>query len=407
MSKKALLITTVSGFVPQFEMENVKLLQELGYEVHYASNFKNPHYGTDNRRLKKTGIQNHQIDFVRSPYHFWQNLKAYHQLVKLLQEDFYELIHCHTPMGAVLARLAVRRVNGRKKGIYVIYTAHGFHFYQGAPLRNWILYYPVERWLAKDTDLLITMNEEDTYHAKKMCRYLTTKVKWVHGVGIDLSYWTGKDLTSQEKQYIRTKIRKRLGISEKATIYLSVGELSKRKNHRVVISAFTKLKQKQLLSEQSYYLIAGKGTKFSSLRRQIYRAGLQKQILLLGYRQDIRELLFAADVFLFPSLQEGMPVALLEAAAAGLDLLAEDIRGNQEILQNTDGILISGKNKGAWIKGLQLEQRRREQKDLIKVPLEQFSIENRLKLYDKAVIKKQMKRIYEAVTLTFRKINKK
>ena len=382
MNKKALLITTVSGFVPQFEMGNVKLLQELGYEVHYASNFKNPHYGTDNQRLKKTGIQNHQIDFVRSPYHFWKNLKAYHQLVRLLQKDFYELIHCHTPMGAVLARLAVRRINGRKKGIYVIYTAHGFHFYQGAPLKNWILYYPVERWLAKDADLLITMNEEDTYRAKKMCRYLTTKVKWVHGVGIDLSYWTGKNITSQEKQHIRTKIRKELGISEEATIYLSVGE-------------------------QSYYLIAGKGTKFSSLKRQIYRAGLQKQIILLGYRQDIRELLFAADVFLFPSLQEGMPVALLEAAAAGLDLLAEDIRGNQEILQHTDGILISGKNKSAWIKGLQIEQQRREQKDLIKIPLEQSSIENGLKLYDKAVIKRQMKRVYETVVLKSEKGNKK
>ena len=122
--KKALIVTTVSGFVPQFEMNNVRILQRLGYEVHYASNFRTPVYGKDNRRLDGSGVVRHQVDFVRSPFRVWENVRAYGQLKRVIEKGDYDLIHCHTPMGGALARLAAHRAGGRAK---VVYTAHGFH----------------------------------------------------------------------------------------------------------------------------------------------------------------------------------------------------------------------------------------------------------------------------------------
>lgn len=125
--KKALLITHVSGFVPQFEMNNVRILQSMGYEVHYASNFNTPSYGTDNHRLDGTGIICHQIDFVRSPFDK-RNLHVYRQMVELMRREDFSLVHCHTPMGGVMARLAAHATGTGP----VIYTAHGFHFFKGA-----------------------------------------------------------------------------------------------------------------------------------------------------------------------------------------------------------------------------------------------------------------------------------
>ena len=101
--RKALLVTHVSGFVPQFEMNNVHILQKMGYEVHYASNFHTPSYGTDNHRLDGTGIICHQIDFVRSPFDK-RNFQVYRQMVELMRRENFSLVHCHTPMGPRIAR---------------------------------------------------------------------------------------------------------------------------------------------------------------------------------------------------------------------------------------------------------------------------------------------------------------
>ena len=121
--KKALLVTTVSGFVPQFEMNNVRLLQNMGFEVHYASNYNTPSYGTDNHRLDGTGIIRHQIDFVRSPFKP-ENITVFRQLKAVMEQEQFQLVHCHTPMGGVMARLAAHATHTGP----VIYTAHGFHF---------------------------------------------------------------------------------------------------------------------------------------------------------------------------------------------------------------------------------------------------------------------------------------
>ena len=307
--KKALIITTVSGFVPQFEMNNVHILQELGYEVHYASNFHTPVYDNNNDRLKGTGIICHQIDFVRSPYYIRRNLIALKQLISLMRKEHFHLIHCHTPMGGVLGRIAAHKTNTKP----VIYTAHGFHFYKGAPVWNWLFFYPVERFLAHWTDCLITINKEDYARAKK---FNTRKsVEYVPGVGIDLTNFT------PHVEYTHD--------DTKSFILTSVGELSKRKNHILIIKILFKLKNKRIK-----YLICGSGKEEIYLKRMVNKLGLEKQVYFLGYRKDISKVLEKSDCFIFPSKQEGLPVALLEAMATGMPIIASNIRGNIDLIHN-------------------------------------------------------------------------
>lgn len=227
-------------------------------------------------------------------------------------------------------RLACRRV--RKNGTKVFYTAHGFHFYKGAPWKFWVLFYPVERFLAGKTDVLITINEEDYERATRFCRHKKTKVQYLPGVGVDIRYWSGADLSPGEREEIRRNIRQELNVSEEEQLLLSVGELIPRKNHEAVILDLAE--EKKMGKKFFRYFICGQGDLKEHLQNVIHAVGLSKEVTLLGYRKDIRNLLYGADLFVFPSKQEGLPMALLEAAATGIPLKASDIRGNREIIRD-------------------------------------------------------------------------
>lgn len=393
--KKALLITTVSGFVPQFELNHVQILQEMGYEVHYASNFYHPHYGSDNRRLEGTGMICHQVDFERSPFRIKENRKAYQQLKAVLEGNTFDLIHCHTPMGGVLGRLAAehcRKIQKKKEGFSkVFYTAHGFHFYRGAPWKNWLLYYPIEWWLASYTDVLITINQEDYLRARKFRLRKTMerkgRVEKVNGVGIDVNrYQNRSDLVKQSE-----KKRKELGISFDAYIFISVGELTKRKNHQIVLKALASIKE-ECKKSKVRYVICGEGPERKRLTKLIRQYHLEKIVSLFGYRTDIGELLIASDCFVFPSKQEGLPVALMEAKAVGLPCICSDIRGNRELAKPEE--LVKTNNSRAYQKKI---KQRLEQKGKGKTGKEKK--EEKIKWadaekYSKRQVMRQMRRIY-------------
>lgn len=311
--KKVLLVTHVSGFVPQFEMNNVRILQNMGYEVHYASNFNNPSYGNDNSRLEGTGIICHQVDFARSPFKL-QNRQAYKQLLCLMKEIHFDLVHCHTPMGGVLARLAAHVTHTGP----VIYTVHGFHFYTGAPVLNWLVYYPVERFLARYTDMLITINEEDYRRAKK---FSAKKVARIHGVGISL---TIEDVLSCDQ---REHLKKSIGLNGDEFLIVSAGELNKNKNQIMVLKALEKIK-----NHKYCYLVCGKGPLREKLEDYTKNNHLENQVRFLGYRNDLGHILQLADLFVMPSKREGMPTAVMEAMKYKLPVVGTNIRGNNELI---------------------------------------------------------------------------
>lgn len=323
MNKKVLLVTTVSGFVPQFEMENVAILQNMGYEVHYATNYENPVYG-DNSRLDNTGIIKHQVDFVRSPFKVLKNLKAYKQLKNVMLENKFSLVHCHTPMGATLARIAALSTKTEP----LVYTAHGFHFYKGAKIINWIFYYTIEWILAHFTDVLITINNEDYQRASEHFHMRNLRghkgsIKKINGVGIDLNKY--------KNIYVdRAMKRAELGVREDAFVFVSVGELIERKNHQVIIKALKEMQPDRNVQ----YLICGRGVLQEELQNQISKYNLSDKVKLLGYRTDVTEILKVCDCFIFPSKQEGLPVALMEAMAAKIPVLCSNIRGNIDLIDN-------------------------------------------------------------------------
>ena len=317
MNKKALLVTTVSGFVPQFEMNNVHILQEMGFEVHYAANYNNPSYGDDNRRLDGTGIVRHQVDFVRSPFRS-ENLTAYKQLKNLMTDHRFQLVHCHTPMGSVLTRLAA---HSTKTGP-VIYTAHGFHFYAGAPLKNWLFYYPVEKFLSRYTDQQICINHEDFKRASS--RFHSRYTDYIPGAGIDLSRILEADSINKSEK------KRQLKLPQDRKILLSSGELIRRKNHETVLRALAKLK---ISRDDFQYVICGHGELNDYLHQLASDLQIADHVTFLGYRTDILEVYRAADLFIFPSFQEGLPMALLEAMASGLPVLCSDIRGSNDLME--------------------------------------------------------------------------
>lgn len=319
--KKLLYITNICRGVSSFSVAAVRAAEELGVEFHLAGNF----VGTTKESLRKNekeyGVKLHQIDFIRTPYDL-RNIKAYRQLVKLIKREKFDVIHCNTPIGGVLGRLAGKKCKVRK----IIYQAHGFHFYKGAPKKNWLIYYPIEKWLARYTDALITINNEDYELAKDRFKLRDKgKVYYVPGVGIDLSQY---DLPDD----VREKKRTELGLKETDFALISMGDLIERKNYSVAIKAMSKISDLNI-----HYFICGKGPEEAKLIKLSEELGLLERVHFLGYRNDIKELLKAADAFLFTSKQEGLARSLMEAMASGLPCVASKIRGNTDLLDGTDG----------------------------------------------------------------------
>ena len=314
--RKVIFVANTARFFVMFEQNNIRLLQSMGYEVHCASNFEHERDVDAKSILEKLNVTIHQIDIARSPFSV-RNLNAYRQLKALMKQEQFDLVDCHTPMGGVLARLAAKAT----KTAPVLYTAHGFHFYKGCPLQNRLIYETIERWLARYTDGLITINEEDYQAAKSF--HLRGKAYKIPGVGIDVK-------GIHDLKVDRAQKRRELGVPEDAFVMLSVGDLNANKNHSTAIKAFAKAD-----IPNSCYLICGEGELRNELNSLAEKLGVSQRVRLLGFRNDVREILKASDLFVFPSFREGLSVALLEAASAGVTCIASNIRGNVDLLEQS------------------------------------------------------------------------
>lgn len=326
--KRVLFVTTISGFLPQFEKNDVKLLKQMGCQIHYASNFTNPIYAFDKTELEKNEVALHQIDIEKSPAKINKNIKAIKQLIKIIDENDIDIVHCHNPMGGVAARIAARAGKRKPK---VIYTAHGFHFYKGAPIVNWLFFYTAERFLARYTDIIVTINREDYIRAKKFRLKKNGEVYLIHSVGVD------KEKFAPRPELRETK-RAELGIPADAFHIVTAAELNENKNQKLVIEAVAALKNKSKIHADKayniYYTICGKGPNEDKLRELIKAYGLENNVSLLGYRTDMDEILQTADVFAFPSIREGLGVAAIEALMCNVPLIAADNRGTREYVSD-------------------------------------------------------------------------
>lgn len=320
MKKKVLFTATVDSHILHFHIPYLKLFKEKGYEVHVATNGETKIPYCDVR---------HTIQFERSPFNF-KNAISVFELKKVIDFEEFDIIHTHTPMGGVVTRLA--SIKSRKKGARVIYTAHGFHFFKGAPFINWMLYYPIEKILSYYTDDIITINMEDFKLAEKKFK---TKIHYVPGVGVDEK----KFAIDLEKSEIR-KIKKELGFVEEDIIIICVAELNKNKNQEQLINAMP-----HLLKENKNYklLLVGIDSNNCFHQNLINKLQLNKYIKLTGYRNDVVNMFKVSDIAVSASKREGLPVNLIEAKLSKLPVIASNCRGNidlADIIYNNDKELI-------------------------------------------------------------------
>ena len=323
---KILYTATVLSHICQFHLPHMKHLQEQGWKVCVAAH--------DNLAVKN-GLQLKYCDkFIETPFSRSpkspDNFKAYKQLKKLLSEEHYDVILCNTPMGGIVTRLAAKKT--RKQGAKVVYMAHGFHFYKGSSKKAWLVFYPIEKYMAKKCDLLITINKEDYALAKEKFSK-RTKVAHIHGVGVDEKRY--HPATPEEQ----LAMRKAEGLSKDDFVILCTGELNENKNQKTLISAAALLKDK---IPNLKVLLAGNGPKEQELREQIQAEGLEGIVKLLGYRTDLEKVVPAVDLVVSCSKREGMPLNIIEAMLCKKPVVASHNRGHDELVQEgATGVLLS------------------------------------------------------------------
>lgn len=312
--KKVLFTATVDSHIIHFHIPYLKLFKEKGYEVHVATN--------GNAQIPYCDVK-HVIPFERSPLKL-NNLKAISKLKKIINEQKFEIIHCHTPMGSVVTRLAAMKA--RKKGTRVIYTAHGFHFFKGASKLNWMLFYPIEKWLSKYTDTLITINEEDYNLAKE--KFHAKKTEFVYGVGVDPEKFNF-EMSEEEKE----TSRKDIGITKDDYVLIYPAELSVRKNQGMVIKAIAELVKE---NKNIKLLLPGQDSMKGLYQQMAKDLGVEEHVKFLGYRRDIPKLMKISNLAVSAARQEGLPVNIMEAQVCGLPCVVTNCRGNRDLVQ--DGV---------------------------------------------------------------------
>lgn len=316
--KKVLLTATVQSHIAQFHRPLAKMLHEHGCEVHVAAR---------NNLAEKNGLkidfadQVFDVPFARSPFSL-QNVKAFLQIQKIIDAGHYDFVHTNTPAAGVFTRLAA--VRARRKGTCVIYTAHGFHFYKGAPKKNWLLYYPVEKICAAFTDRLITITQEDYALASKRFK---TNVFHIHGVGANSSRFYV--LSADEKQ----RVRKELHIPDDAKVIMNVGELLPNKNQKTAILAMKTVCQKYPTAQ---LFIAGNGPELEYLKKLAQQEKLENNVRFLGYTLNLNTYNNIADCTVACSFREGLPMNVIEAMLCENAVVASNNRGHRELVE--DGV---------------------------------------------------------------------
>ena len=356
--KKVLYVTTVSRTINAFLIPHIEMLLDNGYEVDCACSIDKP----VDKELQNKGVKIFEVPFSRNPLGIG-NIKAFMRLMELQRINNYDIVHVHTPIAAIYGRLLKLSYSNLK----TIYTAHGYHFLKGGSKLAWLVYYPIEKIMAKFTDVIININKEDYKITKEKLKPRSSYL--LNGVGLDLSKY--KKLSNDE---ILEK-KKELGITDNDFIVLMIAELNKNKNHIQLIKVFC----------------IGDGDMREDLEQQIISRNLQNNIFMLGYRQDVNKLINISDIGILMSYREGLPRNIMEFMASGRKVIATNIRGCRDLICNeTVGTLV---NVGDYEETAKAIEKYYLLKD------RSFNLSNEIEKYDIESVNKELLKIYESIEL--------
>ena len=377
MKKKALIVANLIGFIG-FLWNDIDVLEELGYEVSFAANANVITGENHQETLCKRGIKFYQLDFSSKNPLAKENLRAYLTILNLVKKEQYDVIHCHTPIAGFITRIAARKV--RKSGTKIIYTTHGLSFTHLSSKKQWIGYYFFEKFASLFTDVIITINHEDFVNSKTMC---CKDVRIINGVGVDTNKYHDVNINVENYKHL-------IGIPKDKIIVLSVGELSPRKNHQIIIRALGLIPNK----EDYCYVICGREVVGSGVGEMLERLA-QKcgvNLMLLGHRNDIPEIMHCSDIGAIPSIREGLGLAGIQSLSAGVPLVGTDVQGIKDyILPGQTGFLCNPYNEREYrdaIVRLSNPQLRRSMEESCYRMAKQFDVE---------ISHKQMREIYISI----------
>lgn len=353
--KKVLFVATVTSHIKAFHIPYLKYFKEKGYEVHVASNGE--------EKIKYCD-KHFNINFNRFPLST-SNIRAYTQLKNIINDNKYEIIHCHTPVASALTRLAARKAR-KKFNTKVLYTAHGFHFYKGAPIKNWLMYYPIEKICSIWTDCLITITYEDYNLAKR--KFKAKKIEHIDGIGFNVDKFNIK-VPEEDKE----NLYKEIGANKNDVILTYVAELNKNKNQIILINLIEKIIKN---NSNIKLLLVGDGKLNDEYQKIVKEKKLDKHIIFLGRRNDISQILSISDIYVASSIREGLPINIMEAMYMSLPIVATANRGHNELLENGSGYIVHNE-KEFYERVLQLinsNELRKEIGDIAKHNVEKYKL---------------------------------
>ncbi len=330
-----ILITATNANVYHFLVPHIENFILHGHSVDLACTNLEGYDQLLKNRIKKLNVNLIYVRLKRNPFKF-SNIIGIKDLKKIIDGKKYDVIWTNEPVMSIATRLAA--IKARKKGTKVVYMAHGFHFFNGAPLVNWLVYYPIERFMSKFADSLITINKEDFERGKN---FSFKNVHYVHGVGLNTKKFREVSVNRGEK-------RAEIGVPLENMMLFSVGELGSRKNHEIVIDALGKIKERKLS-----YVICGEGVLEHHLKKKCEMYGILDNVKFLGYRRDVAELCKVADIYVFPSQREGLGIGALEGMASGLPLISSYVNGIRDYTENyKTGFTVKPHDVNGFIKAI-------------------------------------------------------
>lgn len=373
--KKALIVTAFARFVKSFLTNDIKILQDMGYEVHCAANIHHAGAECMSDYFADMGVIFHQIDFSSNKPISKETIVSYLEVKKIIKENYFDVIHVHTPIAGAITRYACK--NQRKRGTTVIYTTHGFYFHKYSSKKTWLIFHTIEDFMSRYTDAMITINHEDYNNAKIMhC----SKVYYIPGVGVDTKRYT--DIVINRNDY-----RKKLGIGKDDLLILAVGELSNRKNHQIIIKALSELK-----IQNAVFMICGNAMTSANTKDKLEEMAKESKVdlRLMGLRDDIPQICKCADIGVMPSTREGLGLSGIEMLAAGIPVVASNVHGIVDyIIDGEDGYLCAPDDAHAFAQAILKLRNEEKRKSMIDKCI------NIAKKFDKKYSYKKMRDIYE------------
>ena len=330
VKSKVLFVANIYEHIVSFHLPYIKWFKENGFEVHVAANELGDYCIPDADRLIEISIE-------RNPFGY-NNIKAIRRLKKIIEDERYDLISCHTPMGGVVARLAARKARN-KFGIKVIYTSHGFHFFKGAPMKYWLLFYPIEKWLSRFTDAIVTINSED-YEILKSKGFKNKNSYLIHGIGIDPSRLAVDDANAND-------LRNKYGYKPEDFVLLYLAEFIPRKNHQFLIDVLPDI-VKEIPNIK--LIFAGRGEDKEKLVISVEKQGMGDYVNFIGFREDVGNLISISDLGISSSNQEGLGMCIAESLYLKRPVVASNIRGHRDLVHNgKNGFLFSLDDKKQFV----------------------------------------------------------